>query len=264
MRHLNGRKYDSYAVLVGEFDSVSHPEIKRTLERIKYAHPKSLEPNQSGKTSQRFAALRELQKRIVNNEEKKRRGPMGMAFVSRNPLLPDVFFSAPTVDSFVRKMNENVQYSLLNNPGKYTVVVRVFEGNSTVDIGTGAQSSKLKSNPERLNRGAELAHRMVMALRKQNVPAYEFHDRYRSMVTVGEFESLGSQNMSGEFIFADDITRTMDRYSASGGTIDHASHGTHLKANHIERIPFDVNPHPIAVPKASKRSLYAGAMNLWR
>ncbi|MEZ6091889.1 MAG: hypothetical protein R3C05_28565 [Pirellulaceae bacterium] len=146
MRHLNGRKYDSYAVLVGEFDSLNHPSIEKTLKTIKFARPKSLDFSKTGKTHQRFAAFRQLQSKLFNKDEEKRKaGPMATAFVSRNPLLPDEFFNALIVDAFVRSMNEGVERSLLDNPGKYTVVVRSFGGNATTDFGNGsgtASSSK--------------------------------------------------------------------------------------------------------------------------
>ncbi len=260
MRHLNGRKYDSYAVLVGEFDSLQNPSLEKTLDLIKHAQPKSLDFSKTGKTSQRFAAFRQLQAKLFSKgEENRQKGPMAMAFVSKNPLLPDEFFNAPVVDAFVRSMNEDVEHSLLDNPGKFTVVVRSFGGNATTDFGNGAGASKLVPNPNRLNKGAEQAHKMVVALRAKGVEAYEFHDRYRSIVTVGEFDRLGEEVPGGEFRYAPEILQTMQRYSA-GKSIQQASHGTQLAANHIAGIPFDLNPHPIAVPRSSKRSLYAGAL----
>ena len=260
MRHLNARRYDSYAVLVGEFDSLKNPTIDRTLDTIKHAQPKSLDFSKTGKTHQRFAAFRQLQSKLFKTASEKRKpGPMGMAFVSRNPLLPDEFFNAPVVDAFVRSMNDGVQHSLLDNPGKFTVVVRSFDGNSTTDFGNGAQVSQLKSNPERLNKGAETAHRMVTALRDKGIPAYEFHDRYRSIVTIGEFERLGREGADGNFQYATEILQTMQKYSADQ-SMGQAAHGTKIKANHIDGIPFDLNPHPIAVPRSSRRSLYAGGL----
>ncbi|MEZ6091890.1 MAG: hypothetical protein R3C05_28570 [Pirellulaceae bacterium] len=97
-------------------------------------------------------------------------------------------------------------------------------------------------------------------MRRRGVRAYEFHDRYRSIVTVGDFDVLGQEIPGGEFRYAADILRTMQQYSADQ-SIQPASHGMQLKANHIDGIPFDLNPHPIAVPRADKRSFYAGALN---
>ncbi len=261
MRNLNGRKYDSYAVLVGEFDSLSHPSLDKTLNMIKRARPKTLDFSKTGTTNQRFVAFRQLQARLFKKaEEEKKPGPMHMAFVSRNPLLPDEYFNAPVVDSFVRSMNDGVEHSLLDNPGKFTVVVRTFSGNATTDFGNGSPASKLVSDPDRLNKGAELAHRMVNALRKKGVRAYEFHDRYRSLVTIGEFNSLGAEGANGEFQYAPEILRTMQEYSANQ-SIGPAAQGTQLRAHHIDSIPFDLNPHAIAVPRTTKRSLYAGALS---
>ena len=261
MRHLNGRKYDSFAVLVGEFDSLDHPSIEKTLNTIKHAHPKSLDASKTGRTTQRLAAFKEWQQKLIKKKSDQKKGPMRQAFVSRNPLLPDEYFNAPAVDAFVRSMNEGVEHSLLKNPGKFTVVVRTFNGNAATDFGSGGKGSTLVASPERLNQGAELAHKMVAALRKKGVRAYEFHDRYRSLVTVGEFDTLGQQTRDQGFVYSGDIQQTMAKYSA-GRAIRPAAHGTQLKANHIDGIPFDVNPHPISVPRTSKRSLYAGALGL--
>ena len=46
-----------------------------------------------------------------------------------------------------------------------------------------------KNLPSKLEEAAVKAHELTMALRKQGVEAYEFHDRYESIVTVG-WESL--------------------------------------------------------------------------
>ena len=39
LRYANRYQYDAYAVLVGEYDTVEHPEIERDLKRIRTANP---------------------------------------------------------------------------------------------------------------------------------------------------------------------------------------------------------------------------------
>jgi len=43
-----------------------------------------------------------------------------------------------------------------------------------------------------LEAAAEKAHRLAKALRMKGYDAYEFHDRYASIVTVGSFNSAGT------------------------------------------------------------------------
>ena len=65
-------------------------------------------------TSQRFAVLREMQRRVLAAAEKTVRGPMAKAFVTRNPILPEEYFAPKGLDPLVVEMNEGAEYSLLN------------------------------------------------------------------------------------------------------------------------------------------------------
>ena len=58
----------------------------------------------------------------------RKRGPMGQAFFTRNPLLPREYFVPKGVDTFVAKMNEGVEHSLLDCPGRQTIQVATFRG----------------------------------------------------------------------------------------------------------------------------------------
>ena len=113
---------------------------------------------------------------------------------------------------------------------------------------------------------------MTVELRKQGVEAYQFHDRYRSLVTVGSFESLGRELADGNFEYSPEIRRVIKQYSAlnvrpelarqvPAGTRGIAANGVVAK-NKVIAIPFDVEPTPIAVPKRSKRSLYGARIGM--
>ncbi len=262
LRYANAARYEAYAVLVGEFDSVNHPELKSTLQTLKTIQPGVFQQVSPETEVGPMAAIRRIHQQLTQGEQRKTRGPMFNAFVTRNPMLPDNFTQAPEVDSFVRRLNENVEHSLLDCKGKYTVVVRTFEGLSTTMIG-GKVEKDLKPSSERLDQSADLANQMVMALREKGVEAYEFHDRSKSIVTVGSFESLGRPVGNG-FEYAPEIRRTIEQY-ASGERFERDTQGRMVRvANHIKKIPFDVEPHPIAVPKVTKRSLYSAATSLGR
>ncbi|WP_237607201.1 hypothetical protein [Roseimaritima sediminicola] len=258
VRYANPQSYETFSVLVGEFDSVDHPAIDRTLETIKTATPKAY--NGKGQDDSPLAAVRRFQRQLLGEKKEGGKPPMATAFVTRNPLLPDDFFQQPEVDSFVMSINKEVEHSLLENPGKFTVVVRTFEGLSTfVD---GKHDKEFKPSAQRLNDFALQAHRMVTALREKGVEAYEFHDRRRSLVTVGSFDELGVRTADGGFQYTPEILAVMRKYCA-GNTYTRTPDGRHMaiKANHIDWIPFDVNPKPIAVPKKSKRSLYTATLD---
>lgn len=263
LRYANAAHYEAYAVLVGEFDSVNHPELKPTLQTLKTIQPGVFKDVTPESEVGPMAAIRRIHQQLTKSDKRKSRGPMFNAFVTRNPMLPDNFTQAPEVDSFVRRLNEKVEYSLLDCKGKYTVVVRTFEGLSTTMIGTQLKRA-FDPSSERLDASADLANQMVLALRKQGVEAYEFHDRSKSIVTIGSFESLG-RPAGDRFEYDPEIRRVMQEY-ASGEKFERDPRGNVVRvaAKHIKKIPYDVSPHPIAVPKASKRSLYSAATQLGR
>ena len=262
MRYANAQAYEAYAVLVGEFDSANHPELDEALETIKSATPQACKQAGDETDTSPMAAIRKLRRKWIGAKDEGPRGPMAYAFATKNPLLPDEFFSAPEVDSFVFGLNKDVQHSLLNNPAKYTVVVRTFEGLST--LVDGKHDKKFVPSGERLDQCAELAHKMTMTLRARGVEAYEFHDRSRSLVTIGSFESLGQQTANGGFAYDPAIRNVMQTYCAGNHSHPTADGKPGIAANHVDFIPYDVRPAPIAVPKKSKRSIYASALGLVR
>lgn len=260
LRYANEYQYEAYAVLVGEYDSIEHPSVNSDLKKLKKANlpvfaaadmAKEIEAKNPATT------LKAVHKRLMNVVDRKQ-GPMANAFVTRNPMLPKEYFESPAVDSFVRQLNDDKDFSLLQCKGKYTVVVRTFEGYGT--IVDGSKEKKFTPSMRRLDRFAADAAKMVAELRKQGENAYQFHDRYRSLVTVGSFDSLGRQVPGGQFEYSPEIRRVMQKYSALNSRGARATPGkTGFAANHVAMIPFDVQPKPISVPKSSKRSLYSAA-----
>ena len=136
MRNNNAYKRDEIAVLVGNFQAVGQPEIEKALQNIKTMQPETLNPQKTGEKSlQTFATIRGMYRETrqklnqsVQMLKKKEKGPLGAAFVTRNPLLPEEFFTAKGLDPFVVELNQGVKYSLLKCPGKYTVKVASFRG----------------------------------------------------------------------------------------------------------------------------------------
>ena len=266
MRYVNENKYAAFAVLVGEYDSIDHPQLDKDLKRIKAANPKvfegepenvASEPDAAGSTP--LDAVRSLKRGLLNRVGRSSAGPMSNAFATTNPMLPTEYFMAPEVDSFVMELNSEVEHSLLNNPAKFTVVVGTFSGLSM--IANGTLEKTFQPSSERMDTCALNADKMVRELRKKGVEAYQFHDRTRSMVTIGGFERLGEVAPGGKFEYAPEIRRVMENYRA-GNNVQMTQFGPVIHAEHVASIPFDVNPTPIAVPKKSKRSLYSGRMGM--
>jgi hypothetical protein len=144
------------------------------------------------------------------------------------------------------------------------VVVKTFEGLGT--IVDGRKEKKFQPSVSRLNKFAADAERMTTELRAKGVEAYQFHDRFRSLVTVGSFDVLGRELPDGKFEYAPEIRAVMRKYSAFNVAPELARQvpaGTKgIASNNVAMIPFDVQPTPIAVPKPTKRSLYGSALGM--
>lgn len=265
VRYANPYQYEAYAVLAGEYDSADHPGVEGDLKRIRTAKLPVFEAAADAEGQSSRATPIDLVKAFAAEIYSSQRiGPMGNAFLTRNPMLPQDYFYPPEVDSFVHQLNEDVPFSLLQCSGKYTVVVKTFEGQGA--IVDGKQDKGFAPSGRRLAQNSALADKMTKALRDKGVEAYQFHDRYRSLVTVGSFDELGRELPGGEFEYHPAIERTMKEYGALNvdpGLARQVPGGTQgYAANAVAMIPFDVQPKPIAVPKKSKRSLYNAALGM--
>lgn len=268
LRYANRYRYDAFAVLVGEYDTVEHPSISRDLAAIRTANPAVFQdPNEVAAETNRsnpVTTVKSITAKMFGQSSKGKMGPMSQAFVTRNPMLPEEYFTAPQVDSFVHQMNDGLHHSLLDCEGKYTVVVKTFEGLGT--IVDGKREKEFQPSQSRLNKFAKDAEKMTNELRAQGVEAYQFHDRFRSLVTIGSFEQLGRELPDGRFEYAPGIQAVMKKYSALNvdpalaRQIPPGSRG--IAGNGVALIPFDVQPTPIAIPKISKRSLYGAALGM--
>lgn len=261
MRYRRDIALREIAVLVGNFTSHDDPLGQTTLERIKRITPDSLDPVKRGSTSQTLAALRRVQQEvqqavIKDDDERKTKGPMGKAFISRNPLLPKEFFVQQGVEEFVVRMNEPARYSLLKCPGKYTLKVATFNGKIVLDqkkvqaLQTGQET--MKSN---LIEAAEKAELLTEALRAKGYEAYSFHDRYSSIVTVGSFNSTGTPRADGKIEINPQIYQLMETF---GGDPVPGTAGFTVKK--LLKISFDIQPEIVHVPKAAPKQNFTDRM----
>ncbi len=254
MRYRRNRQVREIAVLVGDYPAVDDAAAQQVLQKLKYAQPECLKPVEGKTINRPLAALRMVQQEILASDNaKKTKGPMGHAFVTTNPLLPREYFVPSGVDRLVLEMNKEVEYGLLDCPGKYTVRVATFSGNSVIDPKELLAIEGGKDMPSHLAKAADSAHRLTMALRAEGVEAYEFHDRYSSMVTVGSFESVGNPRADGKIEINPQVHAIMLKYGANNGSQNAgkspaAAPGA-VTAKALEGIPFDPQPLPVEVPR---------------
>lgn len=266
VKPMNDQATNGYAVLVGEFDSIDNPVVKEKLKTIKYMQPKCLEKNKGDlngdnkiESNEWVDAYRRFIWKRTDDEERKAKGPMGTAFITKNPLLPEEFFQAPKVDDFIVGINKQAEFSLLTCPKRYTVRVATFSLSQAISLGEKDPKGELKTSEKNHEIQAARAHKLAAALRKQGVEAYEFHDRYGSMVTVGGFDSLGVTNSEGTMVYDSQIIETMSRYCGVQ-KYEQTPYGTVPVPNSLDNVPFDIEAKPIAVPRAQTRSIYAGSL----
>ncbi len=261
------------AVLVGSFASLDDPKIEDLLLTIRTAQPVALagkeaaetkDPSKAESSNWLVSSYRRVMWSRTDRKENLEKGPMGAAFVTRNPLLPEDFFQAPKVDDFVAELNKSVDHSLLNCPKRFTVRIATFQGNAVTDFGNGGAASKPTSLSDKLDSAADTANRLTTALRAKGVEAYQFHDRYGSYVTVGSFDELGTESETSEFKWSQPIRQILDEYCGYR-TLDAKDPRTQqmtkvqsLKS--LDKIPFDIEGKPMAVPRYGTSKLYGGSL----
>jgi hypothetical protein len=92
-----------------------------------------------------------------------------------------------------------------------------------------------------------------MALRKRGIEAYEYHDRTSSIVTIGSFRSDGTPRPDGTKEINPAMLKVIQDYGPARKNLP--GQGVQgLKPRQLEGIPFDVQPLPIEVPRASSPS----------
>lgn len=256
MRYQRGAEIHEIAVMVGNYSSIDDPDAQKTLQNLKYATPECLELKNGRRTNQSLAALRLIQKEIQSaiGNEKKKRGSMGHAFLTTNPLLPDDYYAPKGVDKLVLAMNERNRYSLLDCPGRYTVQVAHFTGKVIIDQKViQAVEQGRKTFKSGLAEAGEKAEKLAEILRAQGYEAYVFHDRYASLVTVGSFTSVGSPRADGKLEINPNVHALMKQFAAE------QIPGGGMKPKTFGEIAVDIQPIPVQVPKRSISSDYSRA-----
>lgn len=172
------------SVIAGNYSDSEDKVAQKTLKYLKNFHPEVLTENG------------------VYKKTPGQPGPLSGAFLTINPLLSPQEVSQRKQDPLIAKLNSGIEYSLLKSKGKYSLVVASFYGHSVTKTATSRfqnASSNLKVSNS-LDQAAENAWALAKALRNaksygfpagtpRNIEAYVLHEKYRSIVTVGSFDS---------------------------------------------------------------------------
>ena len=262
MKYLRGSERDEIAVLVGDFERADDPNTQETLHALKYLRPDALSPERQKSTSDPLAGWRLFYHSIMpEGDANKKLGPMGQAFATQNPLLPSDFTAQKGVDKLVLQMNEGVDHSLLDCPGKYTVQVAHFTGRAKITIKRKEiedfQSGQTKFD-KTLEEAAINAHEMVEALRKHGIEAYEFHDRNASLVTIGSFNSVGQNGENGVIELDPRIHGLIEQFRGQH-TMAPKTLSQIVPGWKKRDLPFDAQPILVHVPKRSISAMLNGS-----
>jgi len=271
-KYRRGGTYREYAVLVGDFPRVDHADAQALLKKLKYSEIECMRLDGKKQDYAVLGGLRIMQREINRlaghgHEVNAKRGPLGHAFLTTNPLLPDDYFRPKGLDSTVLRMNEHAEYSLLKCPGKYTVQVATFTGKIIIDPKKIRELEKRGTDDRELARESQLAdaadkaNRLAKALRDKGEEAYEFHDRNQSIVTIGSFQEIGTPGADGRIQLLPGIVRIMQKWGAS---MDPSS-GNVGTPKQIAGIPLDIQATLVQVPERSLAADYqAPAWRLFR
>ncbi len=228
------REYKSqqndYCVLAGNYESNDESSKSGKLAKDTLAwiedrfEPEFLtapDPNFERAGGASRSAVRKLKSggilRLTPGKLRQGRGPLAGAFLTLNPLLTPEEVQARKTDPLLIKLNSGDDMSLLNNHGKYTLVVASFYGKSSkaqvgmMGLANFREAQKSFKVGDSLDEAADNAWELATLLRRgyfvldddpskppkpQAFEAWIWHDRFRSVVTVGSFSSLGDPNIA--------------------------------------------------------------------
>jgi hypothetical protein len=193
-------------VLAGNYPSTEDKIAQRTLKHIKTKFQPEYLAEVNKRKDTGTGILEELKTGGVFRRTPGRPTPLSGAFLTINPLLTPEEAARRNRDPLLLKLNTGGKYNLLDNPGKYTLVVATsyIESKTTSNANDFQKAlAEFQINND-LDDTATAAWQLAQILRDGDVPfrnnemgvtrrnfeAYVFHDRYGSIVTIGAFNSV--------------------------------------------------------------------------
>ena len=261
MRFHSADAFEEFAVLVGDFDTIDDPQLQKNLQQIKYATAEDLglRGSKSNPTTRRFAGLRSVQKKLTRDKTKQSKGPLGLSFATRNPMIPREAVAPQGIEEGLVELNKRVKHTLLKNPGKYTVRVASFRGEVIIDQQkiNDIENDRKELNG-RIDETDDKAERLTKILRGKGIEAYVYHDYHESIVTVGSFAEVGQKQANGVTELNPEVAKVMETYGPNKKPIPGARialSGIQPKAIRDkptnQTFVFEVAPQPILVPRKS-------------
>ncbi|QDU82816.1 hypothetical protein Pla110_45790 [Polystyrenella longa] len=206
----------SICVLAGNFDIMAsekdNAQAEKTLDKVKEFVPKFLDqetqlevsaplsPNGNSNDPRQYGVFQKLKNGAVFASTPGNPKPLSGAFLTINPLRSAEDMNESKRNRYLLDLNSGGEFSLLDNPAKYTLIVATFYGNSkTQALNTGGLFKKNNNSQElgtSLDDSAFKAWEFCKAMRTasnygydQNYEAYVLHTRYKSYVTIGSFDN---------------------------------------------------------------------------
>ena len=273
MKYENAEKVEAVAVLVGDYRGIDDPDGQKNLTMLKQAQPECFKTADAKQSGTSFAELRRMSQQMFTGGTTKGGGPLASAIMTTNPLLPKEYFAPKAgIDKFVVELNKGNDYSLLDCKGRYSVKIATFTGKVVIDQrkiheiehGKDIIPRDKVDDVDPLVFAAKKAHALAEELRKKGIEAYEFHDRYSSIVTIGSFNTVGSPRQDGKTEINPRIYEIMRTYGSdpnamlAGGAADGLGQKSVMLTIDKEKktVLLDVQPIPIEVPRRSISSDY--------
>ena len=200
-RKIVAQQRPEIAVLAGNYDEIDEETRTGKIANTTLAFIKRFRPVVLKKHAELLdAAAEQINDKFdgAGFKGKQQYGPLYKAFIATNPLLTPQEVAARHKNPLLQKLNLGQENSIAENPGQYTLVVATFEGKSTIKPTRATEldnvikegTSQFMKQASSLDDAAYLAWLLAKTMRSQTgKPAYVFHDRFRSVVTVGAFNS---------------------------------------------------------------------------
>jgi hypothetical protein len=283
MKNMRGGATREVAVMVGNFNSADDPAATRMLEQVRSAKIKALANGEVFSDNSGLNAIRSAYfnaaaraKAAAQKSKPQTRGPLGRAFMTRNPLQPIEEVAQATLDPFVIELNRGVEYSLLDNPKPYTVVVGTFRGAAAYSEAKFKESvNKVKQKTQGdtpLDKATKDAMLVTAKLREEGWEAYIFHDQFETLVTIGGFDDIGTKMPDGHIELQSGIAKVIKNFEAKKAPLGPAGRGAvqpvsaQVALRPVTRevsyegrtynVPLDVSPRLIQVPRQSIADVY--------
>lgn len=246
------RKYksrlDGVAVLAGNYKSFENPVGQQSLRYVK----------------------KNMQSRVLSNPEAGavyrptpgQANPLSGAFLTLNPMLSAADLRRHVSDPLIKQLNTGIEYSLAENPGKYSLIIASFNGRSMKKVSENSFSRlKLDFNQgvgNSLDDVADMAWQLAKAMRNAKGAGYDtdyevyvWHDHYRSLVTIGSFDDPKDPRIARYIEMFRAKTRRDPYTGRTGWEAEVFTVPRRPRQNETPRFSFmfDPTPTPMAVPK---------------